>query len=114
MRQTTFARDLRHRQTTPEEILWRELRGRRFHGYKFRRQIPLMGAIVDFLSPSAKLIVEVDGQQHRVEADYDALRTRDLEAAGFMVMRVTNEDVQDRPDAVLARILEVLRLESGR
>ncbi len=113
MRQTAFARTLLQRQTTPEEILWRELRGRRFHGVKFRRRVPVMGAIADFLCHSTKLIVEMNGRQHRIEAEYDEKRTRDLEAAGFMVVRVTNEDVRERLDAVLERIGAALRLVRG-
>lgn len=50
------------KQMTPEEIrLWYLLRGRRFFGYKFRRQMPIGAYIVDFACFKAKLIVELDG-----------------------------------------------------
>jgi adenine-specific DNA-methyltransferase len=36
-----FARRLRREQTDVERKLWPALRGRRFHGAKFRRQQPI-------------------------------------------------------------------------
>jgi very-short-patch-repair endonuclease len=106
----TFARTLRRRQTSSEELLWQQLRGRRLGGFKFRRQVPIGGYVVDFLCIPAKLIVEVDGRQHGWEADYDAERTRALEGMGFVVHRVSNEDVRGNLAAVLARIRGALPL----
>jgi very-short-patch-repair endonuclease len=104
-----FARALRRRQTSAEEMLWHQLRGARRHGAKFRRQVPLAGYVVDFVCLGAKLIVEVDGRQHGWQTDYDVGRTRALEGMGFAVLRVTNEDVRDRLATVLDRIDAALR-----
>src|SRR5690606_27964289 len=46
-----------------EAALWRRLRGRRL-GVQFRRQVVLGSFVVDFLAPSARLVVEVDGGWH--------------------------------------------------
>jgi len=46
--------------TTTESLLWAELSGSKL-GVGFRRQVPLGRYIADFLAPSDKLIVEVDG-----------------------------------------------------
>lgn len=55
------------KQMTPEELrLWYLLRGRRFYGYKFRRQMPIGTYIVDFACFKAKLIVELDGGNIRM------------------------------------------------
>jgi very-short-patch-repair endonuclease len=43
-----FARALRQHPTRAEDILWAQLRGSRFHGAKFRRQVPLDRYVVDF------------------------------------------------------------------
>jgi very-short-patch-repair endonuclease len=59
-------------------VLWQQLRGRRLLGFKFRRQVPLGGYVVDFLCLDAKLIVEIDGRQHGWQAAYDAERTKQL------------------------------------
>jgi very-short-patch-repair endonuclease len=56
-----FARKLRRQATKPEDILWTLLRGRRFSGVKFRRQVPLLGYTVDFLSFERRLVIELMG-----------------------------------------------------
>ena len=99
-----FARKLRRQATKPEDVLWRLLRGRRFRGVKFRRQVPLLGYTVDFLSFERKLVIELDGRQHHVQHDYDAVRTDEIERHGFMLIRFRNEDVLNNLDAVVARI----------
>lgn len=107
--QREFARDLRKRQTSAEELVWRALRGRRLGGWKFRRQVPVAGYVVDFLCFDAKLAVEIDGHQHDQAPGYDARRTAELEAQGFTIVRFTNTDVRERLDAVLFRIEAALR-----
>jgi len=54
-----FARQLRKEMTDAERYLWKCLR--RFAGEKFRRQEPIGPYIVDFVSHSARLIIELDG-----------------------------------------------------
>ena len=105
-----FARVLRKRPTKAEDILWRCLRGSRFHGAKFRRQVPFDRFVVDFYCHAAKLVVELDGKQHEWFADYDAGRTTVLESRGVSVIRFANAEVENDLDSVLARILAALRL----
>lgn len=107
--QRQFARDLRKRQTSAEDMLWRELRGRRLGGFKFRRQAPIGPYTVDFICAATKLIVEIDGAQHTAEAEYDARRTTELEAQGLEVIRFSNLEVRERFDDVLSRIAAALR-----
>ena len=45
----SFARHLRQNQSSAEDLFWREVRGRRFCGLKFRRQVPIEGYFADFL-----------------------------------------------------------------
>lgn len=105
-----FARRLRTQATKPEDILWRRLRGSRFHQAKFRRQVPFDRFVVDFYCHAAKLVVELDGKQHEWFAEYDAERTRVLESRGVSVIRFTNAEVEGDLDDVLARIRGALRL----
>jgi len=63
-----FARQLRRNQTDAERKLWQLLRDRRFAGVKFRRQQPVGPYIVDFVCFEAKLVIELDGSQHGLEA----------------------------------------------
>jgi very-short-patch-repair endonuclease len=102
--QRRFGRHLRRHATTAEEKLWQALRGRRLAGLKWRRQAPLLAYTVDFLCVSAKLIVELDGAHHAIEAEYDARRAEELERMGFQVIRFSNEDVLADIERVLERI----------
>ena len=105
-----FARLLRKQPTKAEGILWERLRGSRFHGAKFRRQVLFDHFVVDFYCHASNLVVEVDGKQHEWFSDYDAGRTEILERFGVRVIRFTNEEVCGDIDAVLARIRAELRL----
>ena len=104
------ARRLRRNMTPAENVLWRELRNRRLCGAKFRRQKPMGHYIVDFICDEAKLIVEIDGGQHGIEASRanDSVRTRWLEARGYRVMRFWNPDVLKNMEGVLSAISEEL------
>ena len=105
-----FARGLRKQPTKAEDAFWRSLRGSRFLGAKFRRQVPFDRFVVDFYCHAAKLVVELDGKQHEWFADYDADRTRVLESRGVSVIRFANVEVENDLDSVLARIRAALHL----
>jgi very-short-patch-repair endonuclease len=102
------ARALRQRMTEPEKRLWRHLGHRlpveRTH---FRRQVPITGHVVDFCCLRARLVVEVDGNQHGFDAavERDAARTQALESRGYRVLRFSNREVMTAIDMVLDTIL---------
>ena len=58
---TDRARGLRRDSTEAERLLWYRLRARRFGGVKFRRQKPVGGYFVDFVSTERRLVIELDG-----------------------------------------------------
>lgn len=60
-RHRAFARSMRKESTKAEELRWEQLKNRQMQGHKFRRQVPLKGYILDFVSFDAKLIIVVDG-----------------------------------------------------
>ena len=101
-----LARNLRKNQTDTEQILWLQLRKKRFLNYKFRRQFPIEPYVVDFICLELKLIIELDGSQHSEQIDQDAERTSFLNQRGFKVVRFWNNEVVDNLDGVL----ESLRL----
>ena len=68
--------------TESEAALWRLLKGRQL-GVSFKRQVPLLGLIVDFYASEAKLVVEVDGGYHAERVALDAKRQRRLELGGY-------------------------------
>jgi very-short-patch-repair endonuclease len=105
-----FARNLRRQPTRAEEILWERLRGSRFHGAKFKRQVPFDRYVVDFYCHAAKLAVEIDGKQHDWFGEYDRGRSEVLQRLGVQVLRFSNEEVCGDLDSVLERIRAALRL----
>jgi very-short-patch-repair endonuclease len=97
------ARRLRREATDVENLLWQRLRGRRLGGFKFRRQATVGERVADFLCAEKRLIVELDGGQHSVEAD--AARTAYLERLGYRVVRFWNNEVNENLEGVLSAIL---------
>ena len=104
------ARVLRSNSTAAEDRLWSELRAKRLGGFKFVRQMPIGPYFADFACRSAMLIVEVDGATHSTtsEVDHDSSRTGTLQASGYRVFRVHNNEIYDNLDGVLDSLLAVL------
>ena len=104
------AGQLRRQATDAERLLWYRLRGGQL-GVKFRRQAPIGPYIVDFVCFQRRLVIELDGEQHRLPAKraYDAQRTRWLQAQGFRVLRFWDSEVLTDIEGVLSRILKELR-----
>ena len=101
-------RKLRKAQTEEELIFWANVKDRRFHGYKFRRQYSIGSYIADFCCPQLKLIVELDGGQHFEEENikYDLARTEYFASLGMMVKRYANIDIKNNLSGVLDDLLE--------
>lgn len=93
------------RPTESELLLWEAIRAKRL-GVVFRRQVVIAGKyIADFLAPSVKLIVEVDGGYHASHVAADARRDRELERLGYTVVHLDVEQVI----RALPRSVEVVR-----
>src|SRR6266404_3396431 len=92
MPDTARTRALRKKPTWAEKLLWRWLRGRRFSGYKFRRQHPEGQYSLDFFCEEARLSIELDGSQHGHPARqaYDMERAKFLETQGIKELRFWN------------------------
>jgi very-short-patch-repair endonuclease len=101
------ARQHRSRLTESEALLWQHLRGCRL-GVWFRRQVAIGRFIVDFLAPSAKLIVEVDGGYHSTRANADARRDHQLARSGYRMVRIDSELVRHDPAKAIALIQAAL------
>jgi len=104
----THARHMRNNPTDAELALWQVLSARKLGGVRFNRQVKIPPYVCDFVARSLKLVVEVDGGQHAVNAADDARRTRYLEAKGYRVVRFWNNDVLGNLDGVVAEIERVI------
>jgi very-short-patch-repair endonuclease len=108
-RQQQFARRMRAQPTDAERVLWQRLRHDiALVGSHFRRQALVGPFIVDFASRKAKLVIELDGGQHDWQQASDALRTHQIEAAGYRVLRFCNHDVVGNLEGVLNETQRVL------
>jgi type I restriction enzyme M protein len=101
---------MRHHATDAEKRLWSRLRDRRLEGFKFRRQVPIAGFIVDFYCIERMLAIELDGGQHLDEGpvDYDRRRARQLDSLGIRTLRFSNVDVLRDTELVVTAILRTL------
>lgn len=98
-----FAKTMRTNATDAEHLMWQILRAKRFMNLKFRRQHVIQPFIVDFYCHEIGLVIELDGNQHGGDdaIEYDAERTKFLDALGLTVVRYWNHDVLGRTDVVL-------------
>ncbi len=110
------ARELRQKQTPAEELLWELLRDRQLLGAKFRRQHQFGDYLCDFYCHDAKLVVECDGEPHRMAQGrkHDAKRDAYLKSQGLTVLHFENEQVLDETPSVLELIAIHLPSPDGR
>jgi very-short-patch-repair endonuclease len=99
-----FAKQLRRNQTDVERVHWFRIGHRRLNDLKFKRQVPIDQYAVDFCCSDARLIVELDGGQPTIQTAEDLIRTRLLEAMGYLVLRFWTNDVLQNLDSELEEI----------
>ncbi len=100
---------MRDNMTEAEIILWEQIKSNKLD-VKFRRQHIIANFIPDFVALSIKLIIEVDGEIHNFQKEYDNDRTYLLSQQGFRVIRFTNREVIDNLDQVLSKIKETIEI----
>lgn len=101
---TAISRVLRKNMTEEENHLW----------YDFLKKLPqtihrqkVIGHyIVDFYCAEAKLVIELDGSQHRTQQGIqdDFLRDEFLNHLGIMVVRYSNLDIRENFEGVCSDI----------
>ncbi|MBI1391692.1 MAG: DUF559 domain-containing protein [Alphaproteobacteria bacterium] len=106
------AKALRKRMPPAERALWRALRNRQLGGFRFRRQHTVGPFIADFACVEARLIIELDGDQHGRDNGpaRDASRDAFLGSEGWRVVRFWNDETFKNMDGVLETILHEAQL----
>lgn len=87
-----------------------------WQGLQFYRQKPLANYIIDFYCAVARLVIELDGDQHfepDARAD-DAQRTRSLEALDLQVLRFDNRQMLSEMDEAMKVIDEMVKAQVAR
>jgi very-short-patch-repair endonuclease len=95
------AKLLRNNMTSCEKILWDRLNHKQICGLRFRRQHPINFFIADFYCHEARLVVEIDGEIHTQQRDYDDGRSAEMERYYIKVIRFTNSDVENKIEDVI-------------
>lgn len=103
-------RELRKNPTEAESLLWDQLRHNQLNGWKFRRQHPMIGFILDFYCSKVRLGIELDGEVHKnpEQLEIDEERTLELNDHGIEIIRFWNSEVVNSIENVLARISRVI------
>jgi very-short-patch-repair endonuclease len=96
---------MRHHPTTSELVLWEYLKASQL-GVGFRRQVVVGAYIVDFLAPSVRLVVELDGGYHEERVRLDAARERRLVRSGYTVVRLDAGEVLREPLIAVGAIVQ--------
>lgn len=111
MTQKGRAREMRREPTAAELRFWSMVRQERMLGLKFRRQHQIGPWIVDFYCHEHRLAIELVGSIHdNPEARLrDTSRQHNLEALGFHVLELLNEEILSTPDMVPEKIQRYLQ-----
>ena len=110
-----FAKEQRSLQTRAEDLFWQQVRAGRFHGYKFKRQVPIAPYIVDFLCAAARVVVELDGAPHDTpeQKAHDKARDAFLRRQGFEVLRFPNDVMLGHGGLVLDSVRKTIEVRLG-
>ena len=104
-----LARKNRNNPSPAEKKIWYEVLCRKqFEGYKFTRQKPLGGYIVDFYCSKLQLVIEIDGDSHAENVEYDKTRTEVLSQLGLRVLRYTNREVCNNIEGVYQDLMQII------
>jgi very-short-patch-repair endonuclease len=104
------ARILRKNMTYSEQLLWERLKNKQICGIRFRRQHPIDFFIADFYCHEAKLVVEVDGEIHDQQKEYDDGRSAEMEKYHIKVIRFNNSDIVNN----IEKVVKVIEDETRR
>jgi len=99
---------LRNNMTNYEKLIWERLKGKQICGLRFRRQHPVDIFIVDFYCHEVRLVVEIDGEIHEQQEEYDDGRSAEMEKFGIRVIRFTNSEVENNIEGVINKIKKVV------
>ncbi len=85
-------------------MFWIQIKNKAY-GYQFHRQIPIDEFIVDFFCHELQLAIEIDGNTHDYNYDYDMKRQEKLENLGICVLRFSDIEIKKNMNDVL-RVFE--------
>jgi very-short-patch-repair endonuclease len=90
--------------------MWRLLYPFRTGGFHFRKQVQIGPYFADIACHHARLVIELDGDTHGVDAavKHDAARDAYLRSRGYLVLRFANREVMTNPEGVFRVVSDTL------
>lgn len=104
-----LARELRKNPTETEKAFWEILKENNFFNLKITQQKPLLQFIADFYIASKKIVIEIDGEIHQQQKEYDIGRSEELEKYGIQVIRFSNQEIIKTPKEVVKKLQKKLQ-----
>ena len=102
-----MAREMRRRPTEAQALLEDGLVRANLGKFRFRRQVVIGSAIVDFACQPLKVVVEID--EPDANPELDRRRDRSLAEVGITVLRFSAADVLGDVDGVVAQIVAAMK-----
>jgi very-short-patch-repair endonuclease len=87
------AKALRKAGNFSEVVFWKEVRNKSFWNIDFDRQRIIGNYIVDFYVKALGLVVEIDGEIHNFQEEYDSKRERYLKDLDLKVFRISTTKI---------------------
>ena len=78
-------------------------------GLRFRSQHPIDIFIADFYCHEARLVVEIDGDIHKRQFEYDDGREAEIEKYKIKVIRFSNNEIINEIDTVIIKIKAIVK-----
>ena len=101
------AKALRKAGNFSEVVFWKEVRNKSFWNIDFDRQRIIGNYIVDFYVKALGLVVEIDGEIHNFQEEYDEKREMFLKELGLKVFRISTTKMLFDTENVMKDLLIV-------
>lgn len=98
------ARARRRRPSDAEQLLWDRISGSKLDGFSFVREKEILGWYADFYCAAGRLVVEVDGKEHRERRAEDNRRDEVMRANHYRVLRLPAGLVFNDLDEAVLRV----------
>jgi very-short-patch-repair endonuclease len=95
------AKALRKAGNFSEVVFWKEVRNKSFWNIDFDRQRIIGNYIVDFYVKALGLVIEIDGEIHNFQEDYDEKRELFLKNLGLKIFRISTTKMKYDTESVM-------------
>ncbi|RBA29826.1 endonuclease domain-containing protein [Flavobacterium tibetense] len=98
------AKALRKAGNFSEVVFWKEVRNKSFWNIDFDRQRIIGNYIVDLYVKTLGLVIEIDGEIHNFQEDYDKKRELFLKNLGLRIFRISTTKMKYDTENVMKEL----------